>query len=179
MLHVWEEYAVCFHEGNQNLFSCAWWAVGSCSQTTVDWGFPQSPITSQSKKACAWYLCLLGNVMQSVIHLQQLHNLECESRHFQTSLLYMFLIYGKETTTQTILNSLKFLDNQVFLSRFNLNSTPVYHYSSFFMTFLLKPKDSSFPSVISASELRAFFSTQQSNESKYLNEDCCNISQFC
>lgn len=104
--------------------------------------------------------CVCWAMLCNVIHLQQLHNLECENRHFQTSLLYMFLIYGKEKTTQTILNSLIFLDNQVFLSRFNLNSTPVCHYSSFFMTFLLKPKDSSFPSIISASELQAFFSTQ-------------------
>lgn len=39
---------------------------------------------------------LLGNVMQSTIHLQHLHNLECEHRHFQTSLLYIFFINGKQ-----------------------------------------------------------------------------------
>lgn len=33
--------------------------------------------------------------------------------------------------------------------------------------------------VISASELHSIFSTQQSNQTKYLNGDYCNISQSC
>lgn len=66
--------------------------------------------------------------------------LECQSRYFQAQLLYMFLIKEEEKTAQAILNSLVFLDNQVFFSRFNWKSTPVYHYRGFFMTFLLKAK---------------------------------------
>lgn len=50
----------------------------------------------------------------------------------------------------------------------------------YFITFLLNSQDSSFTSIISASELQGIFSTQQSNEAKYLNGDCCSISQsFC
>jgi len=39
--------------------------------------------------------------MQSTIQLQQLHNVECESRHFETPLVYMFLINGKEKNNKT------------------------------------------------------------------------------
>lgn len=139
------------------IVSCAWGIVGSCSQTTVDQGLPQSQITSQSEKSLHTLPVSVGQCYAK--H----HTSTATPGSFKPCCFICSSEIEKKKNNTHYFKELNILQNQVFLSRFNWNYLPVYYYSSFLMAFLLK--DRSYPAVISASELWIF-----SPHSKATNE---------